>query len=752
MITFQSIPEAIPIGIAAVLSSVLAIFAWRRRKMPMAPAFAMMMAGETAWALGAALEPIIVELALKRACIDFRILGTITAILGLSAFVFRYSGLFRSLRTLRFAAVCAPAIPLVLLAWTDPLHHLYWAQLTNERVGESMIAIRSFGPGFWATVAYCYVLVGVSTVLLAGAVIRFTGVYRAQAAVMLFGVLVPWMVEILDMARMIRFIPVDLVSPTFLLTGLSFLPALYRFNLLNLPPVAWALVVNGMDDPVVVIDPRGQIVELNPAAERLIGRKSPEVTGALADVVFASWPAVAAQLRRVQGNERGSAQDGADPSPDSSFDPRISPLGDEVRPSGWVLVLRDISGLKRAEDERVRTVKEQAARAEAEAANRAKDRFLATLSHELRTPLSPILVTVTAMLEDPATPEAFQPVLEMIRRNVSLEARLIDDLLDLTRIRSGQLHLQREIIDVHTLVHHVVEICRDGLQSARVALVLDLAARRHDLDADPARLQQVLWNLINNAIKFTPPGGTVTVRSRESDPSSAGTNGTGLILEVSDTGIGIEPDFLPRIFDGFGLEGLSSARRSGGLGLGLLISRSIARQHGGHIWAASGGRNLGATFTVLMPSVVDPPAKALSSEPISTTLIGRREPLTILLVEDNADTLNFLSKILTLRGAHVRTANNLQSALQVASEAKFDVLISDIELPDGSGLELMWRLRATQAVNGIALSGFGSSEDIKLSRAAGFAEHLTKPVDLRRLENAIQQVVAGNRVEGLFQS
>jgi PAS domain S-box-containing protein len=761
--TFQGITEAIPIGIAAVFAGALAFLAWRRRTMPMAPAFGTMMAGETVWALGAALEPIIVELPIKRICIDLRILGTVIAILGLLAFVIRYTGLFHWLRARRFGAICAPAVPLILLAWTDPWHHLYFAQVSNERIGGFMIAVRTFGPGFWALLIYCYALAAVSTILLVQAVIRSTGVYRIQATVMLFGVLLPWVVDILDMARLIRFIPVDLVSPTFAVTGLTFLPALFRFHLLDLPPVAWALVVKGMDDPVVVIDPWGRIVELNPAAQRLIGRKAQEITGVEAAQAFCEWSALADRLSQVETGEESLELQGPDPARASSFDSRISPLGDDERPSGWVLVLRDITGLKRAEEERVRMLgraeeervrmlREQAARAEAEAASRAKDRFLATLSHELRTPLTPILATVTAMLEDPTTPRGFRTVLEMIRRNVALEARLIDDLLDLTRIRGGKLHLERETVDAHELVHHVVEICREDLRLARLRLALDLAARRHQLDADPARFHQVLWNLIKNAIKFTPSGGTVTVRSYDAAGSPSGTTGTGLILEVSDTGIGIEPDVLPRIFDLFEQGGLSPARQFGGLGLGLMISRSIVEQHGGHLTAASGGKNCGATFTVEMPLVGAPSNQARPDDPVAPSVVIPHRPLTILLVEDNTDTLNYLSKILTLRGHTVRTATRLDSALRVAAELDFDVLISDIELPDGTGLELMWTLRSSRAVSGIALSGFGSSEDIEQSRSAGFAEHLIKPVDFRRLEEAIQQVAASSRIEGLVES
>jgi len=750
--TFQSIPEAIPIGIAAVVSGALAVFAWRRRAMPMAPAFATMMAGETAWALGSALEPSIVELPIKRLCIDLRLLGTVTAMLGLMAFVFRYTGFFRWLKADRFGLICAPALPLLLLAWTDPWLNLYWTKLEIASIGGSSIAIRSFGPGFWAMCAYCYALVALSTLLLIQAAFRSTGLYRVQAAVMLFGVLLPWLVEIIDLLRLCRFIPVDLVSMTFAVTGLTFLPALLRFHLLDLPPVAWAMVVKRMNDVVLVIDPWGRIVNLNPAAERLIGRKSREVTGVEATRAFSEWSALADRLGRIERHEESFELDGPDSAPASSFDLRISPLGDDVRPVGWVLVLRDITGLKRADQERVRMLREQAARAEAETANRAKDRFLATLSHELRTPLTPILATVTAMLDDSATPGEFRNVLEMIHRNVTLEARLIDDLLDLTRIRGGQLHLKREVIDAHELVHQVVEICREDLRSAGLKLVLDLAARRHDVDADPARLHQVLWNLIKNAIKFSPTGGdTVTIRSRNRDDDLLPVASSWLVIEVADEGIGIEPELLPRVFSMFEQGGPSTRPKFGGLGLGLTISRSIVEQHGGHLGASSEGHGRGATLTLELPVVGAPISRPSLPPPTPDKRMSHRS-LKILMVEDNKDTLNYFSQMLMQRGHVVLTASNLAMALRVASETDFEVLISDIELPDGSGLELMWKLRSKDALKGIALSGFGSSDDVEQSHCAGFSEHLTKPVEFRHLEEAIQRVVASSRLEGLVKN
>jgi CheY-like chemotaxis protein len=348
----------------------------------------------------------------------------------------------------------------------------------------------------------------------------------------------------------------------------------------------------------------------------------------------------------------------------------------------------------------------------------------------------------------------------MIRRNVTLEARLIDDLLDLARIGRGTLALQREIADAHQLVNHVIEICRDDLERARLEFTLDLSATRHHVDADPIRFQQVLWNLIKNAIKFTPAGGTVTVRSRSQTAAANGPAtipGTSvgpplLFIEVIDTGIGIEPALLPRVFDTLEQGGVPATRQFGGLGLGLTISRSILHQHGGRIWATSAGPGQGATFTVEMPSIAPPVVSRPRQEtptPTSVAFAGLADhrPPRILLVDDNVDTLKSLTRLLTLRGLEVVPADSQTTALALAAQAEFDVLVSDIELPDGNGVELMARLRDARPLAGIALSGFGAPEDIKHSLAAGFALHLVKPVDFRRLEQAIREVAASASAE-----
>jgi PAS domain S-box-containing protein len=761
--TLQPNPEAIPFGVAVLIAAGLALLALRRRRAmaATAPAFAAMMAGEAAWALFEALELVIVDLDIKRICFALRVAGATTTILGMLAFVLRYTGCDRWMAPRRFAAISAPMMALTLLAWSNPRHHLYWAAIENARIGRFLIAMPTYGPGFWAHFAYSYALTGVATILLARAVYRFTGVFRTQAAILLFGVLLPWVVNGIDMSRVFGYIHVDSVAMAFAVTGLAFLPGLLRYRLLDLKPVAWAAVVRGMDDAVVVIDHLGRIAELNPAAERLTGWEARQVLGSEAARVFGRWPALAERLDHIGELAESSFElVGPEPGGSAVFDARVSRLrgregegkGAPERPAdgpggtGWVLMIRDISASKRADGQRVRMQREQAARAAAEAANRAKDRLLATLSHELRTPLTPILATVTAILERPDTPEPMRAVMEMIRRNVNLEVRLIDDLLDLTRVRGGKLHLKREAVDAHELIQRVAEICRDDLHAAGLRLVLDLAARRHDLDADPIRLQQVLWNLLKNAIKFTPAGGKVIVRSRD----GAGDAGAGrrgevasggmLMITVSDTGVGIDAEVLPRIFDMFEQGSAEAARRSGGLGLGLTISRSIVEQHGGRLTAASEGPNRGTTFTLEMPAA-SAPATVPTIEPVADVKPAARRPLRILLVDDNADTRNSLAELLARRGHDVRAAEGVEAALRLAAGFEFDLVISDIELVDGTGFQLIQALRAVRGVSAIALSGHGSSDDLELSRSAGFALHLMKPIDLPALEAAIDRAV-----------
>jgi CheY-like chemotaxis protein len=293
------------------------------------------------------------------------------------------------------------------------------------------------------------------------------------------------------------------------------------------------------------------------------------------------------------------------------------------------------------------------------------------------------------------------------------------------------------VVDAHTLLHQTLEICRSDLHDHRMRLELDLSAPRSHVEADAARVQQVFWNLIKNAVKFSLPGATLAIRTRnEADPAG----GQRLVVEMTDTGIGIEPEVLPRIFDAFAQGEDTLTRRFGGLGLGLTISRSLVEAHGGRLTAASLGRGRGTTFTLELRAA-DAPAH---SDRTSATPAGPTPPrrgLRILLVEDDRTTLQVMLRLLR-RQHEVKTAETLASALEVGTRQDYDLIISDISLPDGTGLELMRRLRARRPVKGIALSGLGTDEDLRRSREAGFVAHLTKPVDFPRLEALIQKVAA----------
>ena len=382
------------------------------------------------------------------------------------------------------------------------------------------------------------------------------------------------------------------------------------------------------------------------------------------------------------------------------------------------------------------------AREEAEAANRAKDRFLAILGHELRTPLTPVLAEVSALLDDPRTPPEFRTVLEMTRRNVELEARLIDDLLDLSRIARGKLRLRREPVDLHTTVAQALAICQPGIAEAGLTVALGLEATHHHVEADPAKLQQILWNLVKNAIKFTPAGGTITVRTRD--------NGTNEVaVAVADTGAGITPEAIARIFAPFDQGDPSVTRRFGGLGLGLAIGRSLAEAHDGRLVAASPGLGLGSTFTLELPTCAAPAAEP-ARVPGPTGFAAQTETSSsptfrLLLVEDDADTRRVLARLLRGKGHQVTAAASIHEAVGLAMRDPFDLLIADLGLPDGSGHDLLRQLGDHRPTAAIALSGSGMEEDLKRSHESGFDAHLIKPIDFAALEATLNRaaVAAG---------
>ena len=341
-------------------------------------------------------------------------------------------------------------------------------------------------------------------------------------------------------------------------------------------------------------------------------------------------------------------------------------------------------------------------------------------------------MSVSAMLERPGISLSHLTELIMIRDNIVLEARLIDDLLDISRIARGKMLYQFEVVDLHDVIRRVLENCAGDLEVKGHSLTVELEAVEHHLDGDSARLQQMISNLLSNAVKYTPEHGRISVRTR-SDSSGR------LFAEVADNGIGIDPHDLHQIFNAFDRLDETSASKVGGLGLGLTISRSIAESHAGSLDVASEGRNRGTTFTLELPTV---PAPKIRVEAAAATVATTDRSLRILLVEDNAATAQATAHVLRQKGYEVSTVASLMRAIEAVS-GTYDVIVSDLELGDGSGLDLMRHARTIGNTPGIALSGYATQDDVRECLEAGFALHLAKPITISMLEKAIQQVTAG---------
>jgi signal transduction histidine kinase/ActR/RegA family two-component response regulator len=375
------------------------------------------------------------------------------------------------------------------------------------------------------------------------------------------------------------------------------------------------------------------------------------------------------------------------------------------------------------------------AKVETEAASKAKDDFLAALSHELRTPLTPAILLASEWEREAALPPAARQAFASIRQGIDLEARLIDDLLDLTRIAHGKIRLAPEPTEVHQLLRDSWDLLRAEALEKRLSVEFELHGPEGWVQADPVRLQQVFWNVIRNAVRFSPENGKITLRTQ---PGPAHR----FCIEIVDRGPGIEPGDLQRIFQPF--DQGRNGHRAGGLGLGLAISHRLIELHGGRITAASSGPGCGATFSIELPVATgtkqtEGPRATTGASPLQIA------PRRILLVEDHNQTRNTLARLLANRGHEVATAETVRQARDMARTFAFDLVLSDLGLPDGNGQELMLELRRLRpACQAIALSGYGMDIDIEKSRAAGFDLHLTKPVDIGALEAALRQAATPN--------
>jgi PAS domain S-box-containing protein len=408
---------------------------------------------------------------------------------------------------------------------------------------------------------------------------------------------------------------------------------------------------------------------------------------------------------------------------------------------------QEIIERKRIEQERAAILaREQAARQQAEVANRIKDEFLATVSHELRTPLNAILGWATILRSRPSGKFDSDHALEVIERNARVQTQLIEDLLDVSRIITGKLRLDLRPVELFQIVRSSIDTVRPASEAKNVSIETNFGPGAVAVSGDPARLQQVLWNLLTNAVRFTPQGGRISVNVEILDGH--------VQISIKDTGIGIAVDFLPYVFDRFRQADGSLTREKGGLGLGLAIVRHLVELHGGSVEALSKGKGQGATFRVILPVLNKTLSEKTSQEGLRFETSGnsskqgpRLDGVRVLVVDDEADALEMVATAFRSSGSEVATAESSSAALEAFSQAKYHVLISDLQMPGEHGYELLRKIRALENQDGdrilaIALSAHGRTEDRDRSLKSGFCAHMIKPVEPSDLVALVAGLVA----------
>jgi len=514
-----------------------------------------------------------------------------------------------------------------------------------------------------------------------------------------------------------------------------------------------AAIVNTALDAVIGMDHEGTITDFNPAAVRTFGYSRETAVGRdLADLLIP--PAVRAQhraglaryLATGEGrflNRRVEAVGYHADGRELPVEIAIARVSDDEPPrfTGFV---RDLSARQQAEREREQLLlREAAARREAEAANRAKDEFLATLSHELRTPLNAIVGWTRMLLDGAMDSRSTRRALEVIDRNAHLQAQLVADILDVSRIITGGLRLDMRPVDVGAVIGAALDVVRPAAEARKVQLHPRLAASGAVMPGDARRLQQIVWNLLANAVKFTQAGGTVRVDLLET--------GTAIVIRVQDNGVGIEPEFLPCVFERFRQADGSVSRQHGGLGLGLAIVRHLTELHGGNVLAESEGAGHGATFTVELPK--------LETAGLGATQAGTADPrertelqspnalrgLEVLVVDDQEDARALTTAILEAAGAEVRTASSAPDALRQLEAARPDALLADVGMPGADGYALIREVRRRDAGSGqrlpaAAITAYAGDHDRQRAIAAGFDWHVPKPVGRATIVAAVLSI------------
>jgi PAS domain S-box-containing protein len=506
-----------------------------------------------------------------------------------------------------------------------------------------------------------------------------------------------------------------------------------------------ARLLNTVEQGVIATNLEGAVIYWNAFAEQLYGWTAAEALGRnIFELVVADASHEIAEQIFSQMKAGGSfSGEFLVRRRDATVFPALvtdSPIfNDKNELIGVVGVSSDITQRKLAEEERAKLLDaEREARAEAENANRLKDEFLATLSHELRNPLNVVIGYADILLRSGETHkrEFVMQAARTIRRNALAQSRLVSDLLDLSRLQMGKLSLNLQPLSFSTIISDAIDAVRDAAAEKDISLDLDTDSETLVVAGDPVRLAQIAWNLLNNAVKFTPAQGLISVSLTRA--------GDAAYFTVKDTGQGITPDFIPHVFEIFRQADASSSRRHEGMGIGLALVKQLAELHGGRVSAESPGSGQGATFSVWIPLYFE---KADASSVEGPVVTGALTAKSILVVDDSRETTEMLTTLLKTEGARVASARSGEDALRLVRENNFDLVISDISMPAMDGYQLLQEIRAistAKQVPALALTGYGRSADVERARAAGFTHHLTKPLDITRLLEIVRELTEGS--------
>lgn len=587
----------LPLVIAAVVSATLAAVVWRRRAAPGAISFILLMLAVAQWSAGYAWELASTDQRTMILLAKLQYLGIVLVPVLWLAFSLQYTGRQQRLTRRTVALLAIEPLVILSLVWTNETHLLIWRTTELVTSGSFAFLQNTYGVAFWIHAAYSYLLVLISTIVLVRTLLRSQQVYRRQAIALLLGAFAPWIGNALYLSGLNPFPHLDLTPFAFTLTGMAISWDLFRYRLLDIVPVARDAVIENMSDGVIVLDAQNRVVDINPAAQRIINRTASDVIGEPAAHVFAEHPKLVDDFRNV--NEAHTEISLGVGNNEHCFELRISPLHTRHGQLGRLIVLSDITERKQAEQARLLLIQEQVARAQAEEEIVVRDEFLSIAAHELKTPLTTLFGHTQALQRRAAREQILnerdQRALRVINEQAGRLNRHIGTLLDLSRIELGQFTLDCQPLDVRALVGRVVEELESTLDHHTIQL--HCADESLIVWGDELRLEQVLQNLLQNAIKYSPQGGSITLCVERHD-----THGR---ITIRDQGIGIPQSALPHLFQRFYRAGNVDSWNISGVGIGLYLVNQIVTRHGGQIEVTS-TEGTGSTFAICLPLLTEP--------------------------------------------------------------------------------------------------------------------------------------------------